>query len=157
MKKDIGFPNEYLGRKGWFYWGLFPLILGPILFLSIFSFSIFNRDYSEIEKLIIFLGIIFFLYFIFNAIQILWLGSKTAKEVKIINSSIVIKTYTGRIIKFANDFEKVKDVTQEFNKKHLRVLYPKGSNIISIKSNNKEYYLPISKEGLGFFDFMRES
>lgn len=152
MSDNIAYPNRYLGKRGWFYWALFPLVVGPTLFLAIFILAIFFSGYSFLEKSIIFLGLVFFLYYLAIGIKVLWLGSKTAKYVDVLDDSVIIKTYTGKTIQVLSKPKEIINVTQNLKKKHLRVLYPKYCNVISIKSNGKEYYLPVDNEGLKFFN-----
>ncbi|MFC1602924.1 hypothetical protein ACFL3U_05110 [Pseudomonadota bacterium] len=142
MKCNIAYPNENLGKNGWFYWMLVPLLLGPIGFVLIFSLSIMESGFSSFEKLIILFGIAFFLYYLLKGVYILRLGARTAKEIYIRNGAIEIRTYLGTF-HVLQDVVVKNNFTEMFDKKYLQLLYPLECEVLSVVHKEKEYYLPV--------------
>jgi len=143
MNENIEYPNKLLGKNGWFYWFIFPLLAGPIIIISIFIFSIINHGYDDFAKGLMFLGALYFSYYLLLGIQILVLGAKTAKQICAKNGYLLFTTYSGKKI-IVEDISKVKNISNKhtFTKKHHALLYPTGCYLYILVVKDNKYYLP---------------
>lgn len=143
MEENIAYPNKNLGKNGWFYWALFPLIGGSIAFVSTFLFSTSLGHYDVAEKSAMLAGTLFFAYYALKAVQVLWLGTKTAKNIIVTNHGLAVTTYIGTSHLLKN-FSKADDVTDKLSQGHLRLLFPVGCKVLAVASGTKTYYLPVT-------------
>lgn len=149
MKNNIVYPNDNLGKGGWFYWALPLLLAFPLMFISIFIFSILQPDYSNIEKIIFLVGILFFGFYFFKGCEVLMVGTKTAKKISIFDDEVEFTTYAGKKYKFKKTTELL-DISNKFLKKHQQLLFPLESKIFCVTLGGRKYLLPIKKEYIDF-------
>ena len=144
MGNDIAYPNNNLGKSGWFYWAIPLLMACPLVLIFLFLLSVFQSDYSNIEKVIFLVGVLFFAFYLSKGYEVLKIGSKTAKKIIVLDDKIEFTTYLGSKYKFNSDFETT-DCSHRFLKKHLQLLFPLGCNVFCVTLDGKEYYLPVEK------------
>ena len=145
MKNNIVYPNDNLGKGGWFYWVIPLLLVFPLIFIFIFIFSILQPDYSNIEKIIFLVGILFFGFYFFKGREVLMVGAKTAKKISIFDDEVEFTTYVGKKYKFKKTSELL-DISNKFLKKHQQLLFPLESKIFCVTLGGRKYFLPVKKE-----------
>jgi len=152
INEDITYPNKNFGKNGWLYWFLPLLLGGSIIIIYILIFSIINSGYSYLEKELIFLGILYFCYYLILGVQILIFGAKTAKQVLLIDGCLFITTYLGKTYSLKN-IPEVIDTTNnpKLTKKHMQLLYPLECCILTLSIGRRKQYLPIKQNG----DYLR--
>jgi len=137
------YTNNCLGKNGWFYWFLFPMLIGPIAFVIIFFYVSCEPDFLLWERLIFIGGCVFSLKILFDSLSTLKVGADTLKNISIGNKQIEFVTFSEKK-HLVNHFSVVKCSADKFGKHYLHFFSSKESQMIIIVSNKKKYYLSIN-------------
>lgn len=157
INEDITYPNKNFGKNGWFYWCLPPLLGGAIIIIFIFVVSIINSEYSFLEKGFIFLGILYFCYYLILGIQVLIFGAKTAKQIILKNDSLLITTYLGKTYSLKNIPQAtVTSSKTKLAKKHMQLLYPIECYVLILNIEGRKHYLPV-KRNSGYLNLINHN
>lgn len=146
MPQNISYPNVNFGKNNWFYWSSFFLLIWPLFASILFLIFTFHSGYEVIVRLLMLIGVVYFLNIFIKGFIVLKLSFKTASRVIVAdNGSVELTTYPGStsVIKSASIVE---DVTEQFTKQHYQLLFPSGCCVFKLISNGREYFLPIDKK-----------